>query len=136
MLYQLSLTTKLGAASYNFLYKLVQDSPELSRTALFRKRQKRETPLAPDCDLPASVNSPFPAVGMAHPAPVPTNTITEALPSITTSDDLSFDLDYFLANNPFGELDNAAPLDMGGMEQIWDWENLHLDGISQNGSTA
>jgi hypothetical protein len=54
---------------------------------------------------------------------------------MTTSDDLSFDLDQFLLNNPFGDLGSSAALDMGGMEQIWDWENLHLDTFSQHGST-
>lgn len=45
----------------------------------------------------------------------------------TAPDQLSFDLDNFLANNPFGDLFNPATFDMGGMEQIWEWENLHLD---------
>lgn len=136
MLHQLSLTTKLGASSYNFLYKLVKASPELSRRSPLKKRHKQETPLISTSSLSTSVISPPPVtatVGLSHN---PTITMVETLPSMTTPDDISFDLDYFLSNNPFGELDNSAALDMGGMEQIWDWENLHLDGVSQSGSTT
>lgn len=38
--------------------------------------------------------------------------------------DLPFDVDQFLSQNPFG---SATALDMGGMEQIWNWEDLNLE---------
>ncbi|KAA8620005.1 hypothetical protein A1F94_004482 [Pyrenophora tritici-repentis] len=52
---------------------------------------------------------------------------------MTMQDDLNFDIDQFLAQNPFGHLGDLNALDMGGMEQIWDWEDLHLDVYTQAG---
>jgi hypothetical protein len=49
------------------------------------------------------------------------------------SDDLSFDIDRFLAQNPFGSVGDPNAVDMGGMEQIWDWQDLHLDAFAQSG---
>jgi hypothetical protein len=136
MLHQLSSTTKLGATSYNFLHKLVQASPDLSRKRPLKRIRKPDT-------VPAPVSLDSPPVPLQAPlaAPVelackPTTATVESIPPMTTSDDLSFDLDQFLMNNPFGDLGNSAALDMGGMEQIWDWENLHLDTFSQHGSTT
>jgi hypothetical protein len=138
MLHQLSETTKLGAASYTFLHKLVQASPELSRRS--KKRQKQQKLAAPGCSV-SSVTVPPPAAVPLESPPEPTPcepvaTIENVPPQFTTMDDLSFDLDHFLANHPFGELGDPTALDMGGMEQIWDWEDLHLDGFSQPGSTT
>ncbi|KAI1526169.1 Fungal-trans domain containing protein [Pyrenophora tritici-repentis] len=92
MLHQLSLTTKLGASSYNFLFKLPSNS-------------------------------------FIEPAA----SASEPLPAMTMQDDLNFDIDQFLAQNPFGHLGDLNALDMGGMEQIWDWEDLHLDVYTQAG---
>jgi hypothetical protein len=136
MLHQLSLTTKLGASSYNFLYKLVQATPELARHSPIRKRHKNTTAVVPKPTPP--VPGQLPPVIMA---PVDqtleiTAGVIDSLPSMTTSDDLSFDVEHFLANNPFGSFGDSANVDMGGMEQIWDWESLHLDSFSQSGSMA
>jgi hypothetical protein len=130
MLCQLSQTTKLGASSYSFLHKLVQASPELSQSAPSRKRQKKKTapvtslsacPVTIPCSVAVSTDS------SGHPitADVP--------PHMTTTEDFSFDLDHFLAVNPFGDLRSPTSFDMGGMEQIWDWEDLHLEDCSHNG---
>jgi hypothetical protein len=140
MLHQLSQTTKLGAASYAFLHKLVQASPELSRQSSSKKRQKQHKLAAPVCSAPSVIVPPPAAVPLeSPPEPTPSEpvaTIEDVPPQFTTTDDLSFDLDHFLANHPFGELGDPTALDMGGMEQIWDWEDLHLDGFSQPGSTT
>jgi hypothetical protein len=40
-------------------------------------------------------------------------------------EDMSFDLEQFLAQNPFG---STATPDLGGMEQVWDWGDLNLEG--------
>lgn len=140
MLHQLSQTTKLGAASYAFLNKLVQASPELSRRSASNKRQKQHklTGLVPSIS-PISVPPPAAALiespGEGTPRE-PVATIENVPPQFTTKDDLSFDLDNFLANNPFGDFGDPAAIDLGGMEQIWDWEDLHLEGFSQPGSTT
>lgn len=144
MLHQLSFTTKIGASSYNFLMNLVQASPVLSRYAPIQKRQRintispngtsSESTEATPSDTNRLVSIPETAIAPALPAvatvvePSPhilfqsTHTAMEPLPQVPVTDDLNFDLDQFLQQNP---LDNH---DMGGLEQIWDWENLHLDG--------
>jgi hypothetical protein len=138
MLRQLSHSTKLGASSYNFLNKLVQASPELSHNPPNKKRQKHGTPTSVH-PMSVPLISP-PSVEPVPSVEIPATTFSDVAPlataTATATDDLSFDLDYFLANHPFGELDSSATFDMGGMEQIWDWENLHLDGIPQNGSVV
>jgi hypothetical protein len=53
------------------------------------------------------------------------------LPPVNISDDLSFDIDQFLAQNPFGGVGDPSAVDMGGLEQIWDWQDLHLDAYAQ-----
>jgi hypothetical protein len=147
MLHQLSGTTKLGATSYNFLFKLVQATPELSRYSSASKRQRQtsssratETPPVPAHEpAPAAVMPPSPA---AVVPPVTTTVLPESinapvpstasdLPSLTISDELSFDIDQFLAQNPFGTVGDPAAVDMGGMEQIWDWQDLHIDVYAQ-----
>jgi hypothetical protein len=130
MLRQLSVITKLGAASYHFLCKLVEASPEISQRSPLKKRRKNNTSLAPT----ASTSSP--GVVTTESSCTAATSNANAMPSMTTSDDFSFDLDHFLANNPFGDIDGSVTLDLGGMEQIWDWENLNLDGFAQNGSTT
>jgi hypothetical protein len=135
MLHQLSLTTKLGASSYNFLQKLIQASPELSRRPI-NKRQKKKSLIAPTPSISPPVSLPAAA---APPVTFPCQSIpviVDSIPDIPTSNDIPFDLDHFLANNPFGDLGNPATLDMGGMEQIWDWEDLHLDGFSHAGPAS
>ncbi|KAJ4365099.1 hypothetical protein N0V83_008717 [Neocucurbitaria cava] len=133
MLHQLSLTTKLGAASYSFLSKLVQATPELSRHSPGSKRQKQR-----DLLTPSTSSSSLAISTMDHMEPLTGTKPPEInlVPSVTITDDLSFDLDQFLAQNPFGNPGSTSALDMGGMEQIWDWENLHLDGFSNNGSVV
>lgn len=128
MLHQLSMSTKLGASSYAFLYKLVQSHSELSRGAGNSKRVRRLSsasthaleppPLVHHSSSRDSVNS---AIGLQT---LPQTSVSlesaSAMPSIH---DFSFDVDEFLARNPLG---SANALDMGGMEQIWDWEDLNL----------
>jgi len=135
ILHQLSHTTKLGASSYSFLQKLVQATPELRRCSPGKKRQKQQQQLVEaQLSSPTPPNTSPPIAVSIETSSIPLNASTP--PQMTTTDDISFDLDQFLANNPFGDLSESAALDMGGMEQIWDWENLHLEGCSQNGSTS
>ncbi|CBX92036.1 hypothetical protein LEMA_P047420.1 [Plenodomus lingam JN3] len=150
MLHQLSFTTKLGATSYNFLAKLVEATPALSRQSLTAKRRKHTTnslppPTPPVKSAPALVKSEsLPTVitslsqGSPHKVAVtaPTTVETVASPTRTTTDDLTFDIDNFLAHHPFGQVGNPPTLDMGGMEQIWEWEDLRLDGCTQQGSNS
>lgn len=137
MLRQLSLTTKLGASSYAFLYKLVQSNPELSRGMGSGKRARKQSTNSTHTLEPpplvhhaSSRDSVINAVDQQHQPPVVASILPElSIPMETAStmpilSDLSFDVDQFLAQNPFGSAD--AP-DMGGMEQIWDWEDLNLD---------
>ncbi|KAF1937524.1 hypothetical protein EJ02DRAFT_356622 [Clathrospora elynae] len=140
MLHQLSLTTKLGATSYNFLFKLVQATPELSRHSPISKRQRQQSSCIPTTSLPEFAPAPaepsiITPIDPALQFPIAT-TENGTLPPMTATDDLSFDLDQFLAQNPFGDIGDPSTLDMGGMKQIWDWENLHLDAYSQPGSNA
>ncbi|KAF2625222.1 hypothetical protein BU25DRAFT_412673 [Macroventuria anomochaeta] len=137
MLHQLSLTTKLGASSYAFLYKLVQSHPELSRGTENRKRARKQPststrtleppPLVHHASsrdsITSSVDHPTQPPAMVSALPQ-TYVPVEPAPSMPILNNFSFDVDQFLAQNPLG---NAAALDMGGMEQIWDWEDLNLD---------
>jgi hypothetical protein len=136
MLHQLSLTTKLGATSYRFLHKLVQASPELSRQPPLKKVRKPATTIAPVSVEPSPVTILPPTTIPIELTDKSTATILDPTPLMTISEDFSLDLDRFLTNNPFGDLSNQATLDMGGIEQIWDWENLHLDTSSQPSSTT
>lgn len=140
MLHQLSLTTKLGASSYNFLYKLVEATPELSRNTQIGKRQRQISSSVPSASqtTPPTEKSETaaalpPTTESLDPAIEPVVSTTETLPPMAIQDDLSFDIDQFLAQNPFGNLGDPTALDMGGMEQIWGWENLNLDVYTQNG---
>ncbi|KAF1830678.1 hypothetical protein BDW02DRAFT_572790 [Decorospora gaudefroyi] len=139
MLHQLSQTTKLGATSYNFLYKLVQATPELAVNFPADKRQRQASPSVPAPATPAHKPAPAPAPAtIAPPTTAPELLASEfdAHAPMTMTDDLSFDIDQFLAQNPFGSVGDPSALDMGGMEQIWDWDNLHLDGYTQQGWDA
>lgn len=126
MLHQLSLTTKIGASSYNFLFKLVQAAPVLSRYAPIRKRQRIETVATsvPGPPTPEVAQITAPAIPFTETIAKSSSTAMESLPQEPTTDDLSFDLDQFLQQNPFG---NSGQLDIGGLEQVWDWDNLNLD---------
>lgn len=137
MLRQLSLTTKLGASSYAFLYKLVQSNPELSRGMGSGKRARKQSTNSTHTLEPpplvhhaSSRDSVISAVDQQHQPPIVAPILPElSIPMETAStmpilSDLSFDVDQFLAQNPFG---SANAPDMGGMEQIWDWEDLNLD---------
>jgi hypothetical protein len=131
MLHQLEQSTKLGAASYNFLSKLVQATPELSPEPPSRKRQRREG------SSPASITNSDPppletrkssalsSVSSSEPNVPPATPFVDPIAAAPMTDDVSFDLEQFLAQNPFG---STATLDMGGMEQVWDWGDLNLEG--------
>lgn len=130
MLHLLSLTTKLGASSYAFLYKLVQIHPELSGGMGTNKRaRKQSSNSTPTLEPPPLVHhtSSWESVVSSVDQTTPSQTVPPTLPPTRTMpcfDNSSFDVDEFLAQNPLG---SAAELDMGGMEQIWDWEDLNLD---------
>jgi hypothetical protein len=135
MLHQLSMSTKLGASSFAFLYKLVQSHPELWSGADNSKRARKLSstslhtleppPLVHHSSSRDSVNSSVgpQAPGVAASLPL-TSVPIDHTPAVPIMNDFSFDVDEFLAQNPLG---SANGLDMGGMEQIWDWENLNLD---------
>lgn len=136
-LHQLSITTKLGASSYAFLYKLVQSHPELSHGASNVKRMRKQSsastqtleppPLVHHSSSRDSVTSSAGRTGQipcSVPLLAPTSTSMDSTPVINSLGDATFDVDEFLAQHPLG---NATTLDMGGMEQIWDWEDLNLD---------
>ncbi|KAF3007742.1 hypothetical protein E8E13_009959 [Curvularia kusanoi] len=136
-LYQLSLSTKLGASSYAFLYKLVQSHSDLSRASGFSKRQRKLSsastqtleppPLVHHSSSKDSVTSSLGQCSQSWQAsvvPKPHALPAESAPAMPTSNDVFFDVDEFLAQNPIG---SAAALHMGGMEQIWDWDDLNLD---------
>ncbi|KAH7094460.1 hypothetical protein FB567DRAFT_4171 [Paraphoma chrysanthemicola] len=136
MLHQLSLTTKLGAASYRFLHNLVQATPELARHSTKHKRQRKDISRVSNPSFPSG-GVPLPQMAQVDQAPGVIPATMDPLPSLTSSaDDVVFDVENFLAHNPFGEFGNPNHLDMGGMEHIWDWENLHLDGFSQTDPTG
>ncbi|KAL5371577.1 hypothetical protein DPSP01_014169 [Paraphaeosphaeria sporulosa] len=136
MLQQLS-TTKLGASSYWFLVKLIQATPVLSKYAPINKRHRMtqrlesnssgsevQTPL-PEQPLPINTALLEPKVKTASPAYNPV-----AIPEMTTTDDLAFDVDQYLAQNPFGSSSN---LEIGGMEVVCNWDDLDLDfGLMNN----
>jgi hypothetical protein len=132
MLHQLSLATKLGATSYAFLYKLVQSIPELSRITVNSKRARKQSSTSTHTLEPPPLvhhaSSRDSTTSSIHPSLGGTlSSISYAMepaPAISVTSDLSFDVDQFLAQNPFG---SATAPDMGGMEQIWDWEDLNLD---------
>lgn len=135
MLHQLSMSTKLGASSYAFLYKLVQSHPELSRGAGNSKRARKLSststhtleppPLVHHSSSKDSVTSSVNLQAPIMAANLPQTSIPlDPAPTMPVVTDFSFDVDQFLAQNPLG---SANGLDMGGMEQIWDWEDLNLD---------
>jgi len=130
MLHQLSTTTKLASSSHSFLQKLVQATPELAGYGATKKRRTGGIP--PTAEL-ANVPAPVSASAKVN-VDIRTGDADQRIqsPMTTHPDQFSFDLDNFLANNPFGELSSSASFDMGGMEQIWDYDNLHLDGLSTN----
>lgn len=115
MLYQLSLT-RIGATSYTFLSKLIGASPVLSRWFFNRKRPRIDKPTTDSHKVETS------QPGFATPAPQTTSTEMEPTLDIA-NDGISFDMDQFLAV-PFGE---TPQLDIGGLEEIWDWDTLNLD---------
>ncbi|KAF2642460.1 hypothetical protein P280DRAFT_447861 [Massarina eburnea CBS 473.64] len=118
MLHQLTFTTKLGASSYRFLSKLVYASLAFFRHSTTAKRQR-----VSHADEPASITPPLtiapqvlePVVPETDATYAALSTVSMPPPDLSTTDDLSFDLDDFMAQNP------------GGMGAIWDWENLNLD---------
>ncbi|KAF2108256.1 hypothetical protein BDV96DRAFT_504972 [Lophiotrema nucula] len=127
MLHQLSMTSKIGASSYRFLFRLVETAPVLSQRSSVKKRRVdkvEETSVST-----GQSTTPVPAAADPFRQPEKTEEVTssaETIPQIPTTDDLSFDLDNFLQQNPFGA---DSQLDLGGLEVIWDWDNLNLDAI-------
>jgi hypothetical protein len=145
MLHQLGGTTKLGASSFNFLSKLVSATPELSRYSSANKRQRQTSSSLPKSTPPVPVPVPVPAhepapvttlppVASAEPTAALVTSNIDDPPPATISDDLAFDIDQFLAQNPFGAVGDPSAVELGGMEQIWDWQDLHLDGYAQGDS--
>lgn len=152
MLQQLSFTTKLAAASCNFLLKLVQATPALLRPSPTVKRKRPATKSLPPSTPPIPI---APALVKADSLPT-TSTLLDPTPALTSevaststaatatapslsvaaADDLAFDIDNFLAHHPFGNDEHPSSLDMGGMAHIWDWENLRLDAYSQHEPNA
>jgi hypothetical protein len=140
MLYQLSPITKIGATSYAFLYKLVQSHPELSRgTSKNKRARKLSSASTHGLDPPPLVHNVSSRESVAtadhsgqRPASVPTSPATAIatvpIQTMPYSSDISLYVDQFLAQNPFGD---ATTLDMGGMEQIWDWQDLNLNQFPQ-----
>ena len=47
------------------------------------------------------------------------------------NDGLAFNMEQFLAENPFGD---ELKLDIGGLEEIWDWDTLNLDSFLNHDS--
>ncbi|ORY11153.1 fungal-specific transcription factor domain-domain-containing protein [Clohesyomyces aquaticus] len=132
MLHQLSVVSKIGASSYKFLSKLVQAAPRLAQQGRAQKRQKT-TNGEPPAPTPAVPAMPPPDTDREDAAPPAMDSFVNSIPDISTTDDISFDLDEFLRQDPFG---NSARLDIGGMEEIWDWENLNLDIYFDQGNTG
>jgi hypothetical protein len=131
MLHQLSLTTKLGASSYAFLYKLVQSTPELSCGTGTSKRLRNQSSASSNLLEPPPLvhHTSIGSVASSVDPPIPPNLDLTSIamePALVMPavNDFSFDVDQFLAQNPFG---SVSALDMGGMEQIWDWEDLNLN---------
>jgi hypothetical protein len=132
MLHQLSFDTKVGAASYRFLSKLVQATPALARHSPMSKRQRLNSKYIPTPDNATPTHDVQAVAESIEPVVEPNVKETTivlnpvAVPEMNTTDDLSFDLDQFMAQNPFGAADQ---LDIGGMEAIWNWDELNLDGF-------
>ena len=121
MLHQLSLT-KIGAASYKFLLKLIQSAPVLSRWILNRKRPRTGSYC---CDS----TSPQPSFFTPDSAQIFSS--TSLAPDMPANDGLAFNMEQFLAENPFGD---ELKLDIGGLEEIWDWDTLNLDSFLNHDS--
>jgi hypothetical protein len=126
MLHQLSMTSKIGSSSYNFLFKLVQAAPVLSRYPSIRKRRRtyiEEKPSteAPTADMPQSIAFAEPFENNVGKSAL---TTADPIPLGINTDDLSFDVEEFLQQNPFGD---SSAIDIGGLEQIWDIDSLNLD---------
>jgi hypothetical protein len=119
MLHQLRLT-KIGAASHNFLFKLIQSAPVLSRWILNGKRP-RITAASPTSEVYRPKASQHPYI---TPDSALTYAWTDPVSDLTASDNLALDMELFLAENPVGD---SPQLDIGGLEEIWDWQTLNLD---------
>ncbi|KAF2710578.1 hypothetical protein K504DRAFT_501836 [Pleomassaria siparia CBS 279.74] len=126
ILRQLSFT-KIGASSYLFLFKLVEATPVLSRWFHNRKRPRTEmsTPTT------ESNNSTSSQVESSPPIPQHSYRELEPVYNIPFNDGLSFDMENFFAQYSFKE---ATQPDIGGLEQIWDWDTLNLDAFLNNDS--
>jgi hypothetical protein len=126
MLYQLSFTTKIGASSYHFLSGLVQAIPEFSRHLPNGKRQKTEPHVGSSSekgtleDLRAFAPTALPV----ETIPISDFAALDPPPLVQSANDFPFDFTHFSEFNPS---DTSLQLDMGGLEHIWDWENLNLD---------
>ncbi|KAF2872342.1 hypothetical protein BDV95DRAFT_491779 [Massariosphaeria phaeospora] len=135
MLHQLSLTTKIGASSYRFLLHLVQAAPALAKHKKTRKRQKFETIDTSESQSSSPIEQVHTAPSSISPQPSaelmiePSLYSNDPFPVMSTTGDLSFDMDQFLAQNPF---DTTPQVDMNGLEQIWNWEHLNLDTYSSH----
>jgi hypothetical protein len=126
-LHKLSLTTRIGASSYNFLRRLTQATPELSKHASIRKRRKTKSE-------PASAHiSPETSVsqGSAPTAPSPETPaeawqpVVEPIPQQTAANGM-FDFDGFFQHDSMGD---PSQLAAGCWEELWDWGTLNLSNI-------
>jgi hypothetical protein len=126
MLHQLSQITKIGLASYRFLLKLVRASPKLHRLVTNNKRPKlRSGTSAVETEREEIPPVPRTSTGELEHEISTAELDYASVSRIPTSDDLSFNLDEYLAQNPF---EDPSELDIDGIEAIWDWENLNLEG--------
>jgi hypothetical protein len=128
MLHQLELSTKLGAASYTFLHKLVQATPELSQDIPASKRQRQSSSASVNTLIPPplmTTSSATSSISSSEPTLPPMSTFIAPMIPAPAIEDSSFDLEQFLAQNPFGSF---SSFDMGGLEQVWDWGDLNLEG--------
>lgn len=123
MLQQLSPTTKLGSASHSFLHKLVQATPEISGNVSTKKRRTDGNSLAPSS---AQLTAQVATLPTSDPIVNPMDTAVGDATTTAVSDQFSFYPDVFLATNPFDDLP-----DLGGMGDIWEYQNLHLDRLPQ-----
>jgi hypothetical protein len=151
ILLEFSQRTKIGTISYNFLFQLVKAVPFLAKNMLEERskkteRAKKRRRVGGDgagervsaSEVLTSPGSGY-TNGDAKEPNANSNDPTDAqgaqvvgssgaqLPLDSVEEDAWFSLDQFL-QNPGVE---NSELDMGGLEQIWDWDNLNIDALGR-----
>ncbi|CAI6337990.1 unnamed protein product [Periconia digitata] len=154
---KLSRATKIGAASHRFLLDLVQASPALSRDSSHGSTKRHRGVDSSKSDLKSHGQSHSVSTSLTQtPASIdPTTTSTPnddgnpsqlvapsfppIAPEAPIDTDIPFDLNSFIPPDPYFTAATTTaplppffphasqPLEMGGLEQIWDWEGLNLD---------